>query len=100
MSTNISDAIGLSVGTSDGGVDCKFNSFMSETRSIHTTTLGGAPHITSFSEWSKTVSNNPVIIKFKVRDIFSLFNKLRFSYAPLIQNKSKLIEKVFRQILE
>ena len=47
----------------------------------------------------KTVSTNPVIIKFKVRDIFSLFNKLRFPYDPLIQNKSKLIEKILDRYL-
>lgn len=99
MGTNISNAIRFSVGRTDGQVDSKFNSFMNETQSIHTTTLGGAPHLSSFSEWSKTMSTNPVITKFKVRDIFSLFNKLRFPYDPLIENKSKLIQKTLDKYL-
>jgi hypothetical protein len=99
MGANISGSIGFGTTITDTQVKNNYNSFIKEVQSIYTTTLGGDPSINNLAEWSKTVLNNPVIIKFKVQDIFRLFSKFRFPNDPLITNKSKLIEKTLEKYL-
>jgi hypothetical protein len=76
-----------------------YQSFSKEIRSIQSSTFGGEPHLTTIPEWSKTVSNNPVIVQFTLRDIFRLFTKLYFPQDSLITNKSILIEKTLEKYI-
>jgi hypothetical protein len=72
-----------------------YNSFMNQVQSTDATTLGGYPHLTTLSDWSKTVKSNPVVVQFTVRDIFRLLTKLHFPNDSLITNKSALIKLTF-----
>ncbi|UJR19592.1 hypothetical protein I4U23_022726 [Adineta vaga] len=76
-----------------------YNSFMEETISTHTNTMGGTTHLVSLAEWSKTVVANPVIIKFEIRDIFRILTSRNFPNDPLIADKSKSIGKILEQYL-
>jgi hypothetical protein len=89
ISTTITDSQELS----------NYQKFSREIQSNYSTTLGGEKHLTTLSEWAETVPNNPVIIKFTLRDIFRLFNKRYFPEDTLITNKSKLIEKTLEKYI-
>ena len=71
--------------------ETKHTSFISQTQSNDATTLGGDSSLTNIFDWSKTVSSNPVIVQFAVRDIFRLLTPSYFPKDPLITNKSALI---------
>ncbi len=108
---DITHSAAMSFGSSQFGVDIStsvtnsqeksnYEKFSKEIQSNYSTTLGGEAHLTSLSEWSKTIPNNSVIIKFTLRDIFRLFNKRYFPNDTLITNKSKLIEKTLEKYID
>ncbi|CAF3044611.1 unnamed protein product [Rotaria sp. Silwood2] len=99
MGSNIGNSFNVGPTVTNGVSDANYNMFKKEVKSMSNTKLGGVPDLTSFAEWSKTVSDNPVIIKLKVRDIFRLFTKHYFPDDPMITNKSKLIEKIFEKYI-
>ncbi|CAF1441399.1 unnamed protein product [Rotaria magnacalcarata] len=93
-------SLSASVGTTNSATNSNYTSFMKEVLSMHITTLGGVPHLHSFSEWASTVAANPVIVEFTLRDIFRLLTKQHFPNDPLIKNKSKLIEQALTKYLD
>jgi hypothetical protein len=89
----------VGTGITNSEQTAKHNNFSKEVKSIHSTTLGGDPHLITLSEWSKTVSNNPVVVEFTLQSIFRLFTKTYFPQDLLITNKSKLIEKALEKYI-
>jgi hypothetical protein len=92
---------GVEAGTTvnNSQTDSNYDSFMKELTSEHTDTLGGAAHLNTLVEWSKTVVDNPVITQFEIRDIFRILIRRHFPNDQFITNKSKLIEKILEQYL-
>ena len=78
----------------------KFNSFMSQVHSTHSTTLGGRTDLTTLPEWSRTVSSNPVIVQFTIRDIMRLLTNRHFPNDPFIATKSLLIKWTLEKYLQ
>ena len=79
--------------------DEKHKIFMKSVKEFYSTFLGGDPSLSSMEDWSKTVKNGPVIIKFGIKYIFDLLNKRRFPDDSQIDNKSKLIERVLNSYI-
>ena len=88
---------GTAIGTSEETTNYK--SFTHEIQSRKATTLGGDPSLRNLAEWSQTVSSNPVIVKFAIRDIFRLLNTRYFPMDRLINNKTDLIRRALGKYL-
>ncbi|CAF4857564.1 unnamed protein product [Rotaria socialis] len=54
----------------------------------------------TFTEWSKTVKTNPIIIKFGVKLIFDLLTARRFPNDPNIVTKKALIESALEKYIK
>ena len=79
----------------------KHNEFMKHVTKSYATTLGGDSSIhSSFSEWSKTVSSNPIVTKLTVKYIFDLLNVKRFPDDPNIIKKKQLIENALNKYIQ
>ncbi|CAF1415705.1 unnamed protein product [Adineta steineri] len=93
----------VSAGTSTSYLESKegskYENFSKEIQSIRSTSLGGDPVLANLTEWSKSVTKNPVVIEFTLRDIFRLLKKNYFPNDFLITNKSKLIEKALEKYI-
>lgn len=88
-----------STSVTDSQSTSNFQKFQQEIYSNHSHTLGGDITLSTLTEWSKTIVNNPIVLELAVRDIFNLFTKHYFPNDPLIANKSKLIGKILEKYL-
>ncbi|CAF4126325.1 unnamed protein product [Rotaria magnacalcarata] len=80
--------------------ETRHNEFMRHVQKTYATTLGGDSSIQTFTEWSKTVKTNPIIIKFGVKLIFDLLTAKRFPNDPNIVTKKALIESALENYIK
>jgi hypothetical protein len=78
----------------------KHEIFMKYVKKTYSTLLGGDPTLQKMDEWSKTVKEHPVIIKFGIKSIFDLLNQRRFPNDLKINEKSKLIEQALNNYIQ
>jgi hypothetical protein len=80
--------------------EARHSEFMQYVKRTYATTLGGDTSIQTFADWSKTVTTNPIIIKFGVKLIFELLTEKRFPSDPNIVMKKALIESALEKYIE
>ena len=73
--------------------------FMSVVKTKRSTKLGGDPTISTIDDWIKSVTQNPVVLSYSVKDITSLVDRIHFPNDTHINNKSKLIELSIQRYL-
>lgn len=71
--------------------------FSSKIQNEQSARLGGDASVKDLDEWAKTVPDNPVVIRFKIKFFFDLFTSKRFPNDPQIDEKSKLIQQVLSE---
>ncbi|CAF1068763.1 unnamed protein product [Didymodactylos carnosus] len=76
-----------------GYSETKKQEFAKHIKEHYTKNYGGTTGILTLEEWSKSVINNPVVIKFTLNDIFDLLTKNRFPNDSNLDAKKKAIRE-------
>lgn len=97
MSSNVSNQIGVNSGVGSSESNANYNQFINVVVSSYANMLGGDLNLGNFVEWTKSIRNNPAVIRSKLKETFRLISKRNFPMDSLIANKSGLIEYIFQK---
>lgn len=89
----------MSLGVNEEVNKAEVENFKKFSQQSSITTLGGAAHIQSIEEWTKTVPSNPTIVKFSIANTLDLLTTKRFPGDPDILKKQRLIKVVHERYM-